>query len=51
MDNNLKAHRVPLSTTKDHFSLHNTVYNMPRDQTTEAEKEYYEQVKFNHRGL
>ncbi|CAD8134273.1 unnamed protein product [Paramecium octaurelia] len=51
MDVKQNAHKIPNSTMKDTFGLQNTLLNMPRQQETEAEKEYYEQTTFSHGGL
>ncbi len=42
---------MPLSTTKDHFHLGNTAYNMLRENKTPEEKEFEKYVKFDHKGL
>ncbi|CAD8136750.1 unnamed protein product [Paramecium pentaurelia] len=51
MDIKQNTHKIPNSTMKDSFGLQNTLLNMPQQKQTEAEKEYYEQTTFNHKGL
>ncbi len=43
--------RIPVSTMKDHYRLHNTHYKKPPQVEPDEEKEFRTHVKFNTRGV